>query len=226
MDRNVSRGAAVQLRVRDVSRKEFMRTDLQQDIQFYEKLWSSLNSGFANRPAPRNDPKRLLLFSYLDLCIEHVAGINLLVRNDLIGTALALHRPILEIHLRSAWLTHCATPQQIEQVIIDPDFKFPNDMTKQIDTAVGTQMLFRNFKSSTWSTLCGLTHSGIEQLCARVTDADEIGPNFSYKNRIFALHGASCVLISVAFTVAASCGSPDQKDIVLSCLELLEKNGS
>lgn len=144
---------------------------------------------------PRTQP----LVAYVALTLDHQEAVTLLVRNELVGSALALVRPVFEIFWRASWLNLCATDDQAERIRRD-DIKFPNatEMVAALDKAYATGTFFKEVHASTWATLNSYTHSGILQLSTRFTDL-ELRPNYPEEDIFKAVN--STIVTSALTTV-------------------------
>src|SRR5882757_6853978 len=85
--------------------------------------------------------------------IEHHEAIILLIRSKLVGSAFALARSVMEILVRGAWFTCCATQQQItkfrDQDKIDLTFA---EMSDAIDKSQNIEY-FHELKQQAWAML-------------------------------------------------------------------------
>jgi hypothetical protein len=108
--------------------------------------------------------------------IEHHDAIVLLIRNRLVGSAFALARSVLEILVRGAWFTCCATQEQItkfrEQDKIDLTF---GEMREAIDQS--QQIDYFHSLKDPWKMANSYTHTGILQLGRRFT-GDALAANY------------------------------------------------
>ncbi len=109
--------------------------------------------------------------------IEHHDSILVLIRSKLTGSAFALVRSVVEILLRGAWFTCCATKEQVTKFLdqdkIDPTF---GEMSNAIDKSQGTEF-FHDFKERSWKMLNSYTHTGILQLGRRWT-GDQLAASY------------------------------------------------
>ena len=129
--------------------------------------------------------------------IEHHDSILLLIRSKLTGSAFALVRAVVEILVRGAWFTCCATLAQVAQFIkndqIDPTF---GAMSDAIDKSQGIDF-FHDFKDRSWKTLNSYTHTGILQLGRRWT-GDKLTASYKEGEIIEVLRASTmCILLLV-----------------------------
>jgi len=89
--------------------------------------------------------------------IEHHEAIILLIRSKIVGSAFALARSVMEILVRGAWFTCCATPDQItkfrDQDKIDLTV---GEMSDAIDTSQNIEY-FHDLKQRAWGMLRACT---------------------------------------------------------------------
>jgi hypothetical protein len=101
--------------------------------------------------------------------IEHHEAIILLLRSKLVGSAFALVRSVMEILVRGAWFTCCATQEQItkfrDQDKIDLTF---GELADAIDESQNIEY-FHDLKQRAWGMLNSYTHTGLLQLGRRWT---------------------------------------------------------
>jgi hypothetical protein len=114
----------------------------------------------------------------IDQGIEHHAAFLLLIRSNLVGSAFALVRCIVELFVTGVWFLTCATDAQITKFRnkdkIDPTF---GEMAKAIDAACDLDF-FHNFKTQVWKALNSYTHTGILQVGRRF-DGDKLQPSYT-----------------------------------------------
>jgi hypothetical protein len=99
--------------------------------------------------------------------MEHHCGISLLFSAGHPAPALALLRPVFESYIRGVWLSDCATDSEIKEYTAGnwkrmPPIKALVERLEAIptfDTGILSQSL-----SANWETMCGYTHTGIEQV--------------------------------------------------------------
>jgi hypothetical protein len=94
------------------------------------------------------------------------------MRNDIIGSALALVRCIVEGVYRGLWINFCATDAQIQD--FERHDRLPVNMTQMalaIDAKYHAEGFFEDFRARSWAALCSYTHTGMLQLGRRFTGA-------------------------------------------------------
>jgi hypothetical protein len=129
--------------------------------------------------------------------IEHHDSILVLIRAKLTGSAFALVRSVVEILVRGAWFTCCATKEQvtkfIQQDTIDPTF---GQMSDAIDKSQGIDF-FHDFKEQSWKALNSYTHTGILQLGRRWT-GDKLAASYKDGEIIEVIRSCTmCILLVV-----------------------------
>lgn len=126
-------------------------------------------------------PRVLLALAYAAITLEHQYAILTLSRNNIRGSALALLRSQVETAFRGLWTIKCATDDQLKAIGQGGPEPFPHfrDMAKVLDAAYGYEEYpyFQGIAQE-WRALCGLTHSGLEQLRHRFRDDGSLGPNY------------------------------------------------
>ena len=101
--------------------------------------------------------------------IEHHEAILLLIQSHLTGSAFALCRSVVEVLVRGAWFTCCATKEQVEKFIEHDEIEYSfHELASAIDQSqqIG---FFGDFKRKYWRALNSYTHTGILQLGRRWT---------------------------------------------------------
>lgn len=146
--------------------------------------------------------------------IEHHDSILLLIRSKLTGSAFALVRSVVEILVRGAWFTCCATQEQITKFIqqdtIDPTF---GQMSDAVDQSQGIEF-FHDFKDRSWKTLNSYTHTGILQLGRRWT-GDKLAASYRDGEIIEVIRTCTmCILLIVQPYLAKNGHADASKRIV------------
>ena len=146
--------------------------------------------------------KRLQLASACwHVTIEHSMAIVELVRATLHGSALALIRLMYEAYVRGMWLMYAATDEDIDRAGQD---KFP--LNSVIVTALEksphfSSHPFSDLKNRSWERLCSFTHTGYQQIGARLTPKG-IGCNYQDSEILEALLWADTIALTTAAAVA------------------------
>lgn len=154
--------------------------------------------------------------------IEHHEAIVLLIRSKFVGSAFALVRLIVEILVRGAWFTCCATPAQVTKFIekdeIDLSF---GQMSDAIDASQGIDF-FHDFKTRTWSTLNSYTHTGVLQLGRRFT-GDQLNPSYKDAEIIEVLRASTMCILLLVQPYLAKNGLPEPSKKIVALGEYLHK---
>ena len=139
--------------------------------------------------------------------LQNHAGIAVLFSLGLHAPAFALLRPAFESYVRGIWLSDCAKQVEISDFATGAWQKVPSmgNMVDQLESTAsfGTGILTQSF-SSNWETLCGFTHSGIEQVQMHISGGD-IESNCSPEQIDEALNfaGACAVMAGIAMATLA-----------------------
>ena len=117
--------------------------------------------------------RNVLSVALFDVSLDHANGIIILLANKkpIIPSAYALVRPMFECFVRGAWLQHCATDEQIEQIIQKDSF--PLRFKEMLDAAEQenkwpatlTEIMKRAIKN-----MHSYTHGGMEIISRRFKD--------------------------------------------------------
>ncbi|MGF7180408.1 DUF6988 family protein [Tunturiibacter psychrotolerans] len=131
-----------------------------------------MHQGIADELAGIHDSDdRLYLFAaFVSVVMSHHEAILTLLKYErLTGSALALFRPLLEAAYRGLFTGFLATPRQLE-VINEGGTPYGTwtDLAASLDELFEYDGVFAQYSGTTWKTLCGYTHTGIEQLGSRI----------------------------------------------------------
>jgi hypothetical protein len=103
------------------------------------------------------------------VAFEHHQAIVILTHEGLYGSARALIRPLFEAYVRGLWLKLAASDKQVDDAGRDqfPEFGL---MIGGIEaTGQVPQGGLSAIKAGSWKRLCSLTHTGYQQIRARLT---------------------------------------------------------
>ena len=118
---------------------------------------------------PTNDIRTTLALTSFRLAREHHSAIHLLIRYNKNGSANALARSLLEMGLRTFWLAHGASDQEIEDIGKGRDLPKLGALIKHFKNRMGEvlgdriQGLLHNF-----------THGGMQALCAQYYEGKDL----------------------------------------------------
>jgi hypothetical protein len=157
------------------------------------------------------------------IALEHAMGVTLLVEQHLDGSALAMMRLLFESWIRGVWLKRAATDAQLDAAGRDvfPSFaKIVEDIEKK--EAFGGGPILSGIKQRTWSRLCSYTHTGYQQIGARLTSE---GPAYGYTDAeiLDALRWAESIGLMVAMLLA---GLADNNEVLSELAERLHGEDS
>ena len=97
--------------------------------------------------------------------LEHFLGIVSLFQSQIFPSALALARPMTEAFIRGAWLHHVADEGDIAKFISGKSVPSMRNMIVTLETnEIFQSGVLGRSHSVNWNLLCGLTHTGIEQV--------------------------------------------------------------
>jgi len=147
--------------------------------------------------------KRLRLAAgCLHIAIEHAQAIVVLTQEKCFGSALALQRPLIEAWARGFWLFYAATEEDVDRAEQD---KFPpkGEIVKALETF---DTKFPYLEGASWAVLCSYTHTGFEQIEARMSLAG-LQSNYTLEHVRRALRCADMFQLSSAIVVAIAAGN-------------------
>ncbi|MCY4585832.1 MAG: hypothetical protein OXB98_07335 [Bryobacterales bacterium] len=150
-----------------------------------------------------SDNKRLRLAAgCLHIAIEHAQAIVVLTQEKCFGSALALQRPLIEAWARGFWLLYDATEEDVDRAEQD---KFPpkGEIVKALE-AVDTK--FPYLEGAPWAMLCSYTHTGFEQIEARMSVAG-LQSNYTLEHVRRALRCADMFQLASSIVVAEAAGN-------------------
>lgn len=151
-----------------------------------------------------HDKRTQLASACWHVAVEHAQAIVLLGHAELYGSARALIRPLLEAYVRGLWLRLAATDDQVDDAGQD---RFPNDFGRLIADVEGTGTVPAGglgVLKANWKRLCSLTHTGYQQLGARLT-SEGLGYDYTDSEIVEALVWADWIALMavVAFATVA-----------------------
>ncbi len=103
--------------------------------------------------------------------LEHHVGITILLENQIPSPAMALLRPLYEASVRGTWIHSCATDTEIETFKSGSE---PPPIRNLIEALEKTEAfdlaVLSGAHGKNWPTLCGLTHTGIQQVLLCISE--------------------------------------------------------
>jgi hypothetical protein len=166
-----------------------------------------------------DDYRTTIVIGFISILIEHQEAVVLLIMRDMVGSAFALGRPIVEGMFRGLWLNVCATDEQVMRFIDKDEIKLTlGEMAEAIDPAYNTDDLFRGLKKGAWDGLNSFTHTGMLQLGRRFTK-HEVKNSYT-EGQIYQMTTTltTCVLILISRFLAKQ-GHPDDARAIDALVE-------
>jgi hypothetical protein len=115
----------------------------------------------------------------LGVALDHHQAITILVANDRMASAFALARPVFESFLRGAWLTHCATANQVKSFSTGWSPPKIYKLLEDIENKPGYDgKVLSSIKASSWRSMCEYTHTGGRQIQRWQTESS-VEPKYS-----------------------------------------------
>ena len=112
------------------------------------------------------------------VALDHHHGITILVSNSRYAPAFALARPVFESFLRGAWLTHCASNEQVEAFSNGCKPPKIDTLLAELEANAGYDgKTLSAIKASAWKSMCAYTHTGGLQIQRWQTE-DSVEPNY------------------------------------------------
>ncbi len=164
------------------------------------RWWRSKFDGMRIPQWPNSKRLQLAAACWL-VTIEHSMAIVELVHATLHGSALALVRSMYEAYLRGMWLMYAATDEEIDRAGRD---KVPpnSDIITALEKSPHFQSKpFSGVKDQSWKMLCSYTHTGYQQIGARLTPQG-LGYNYQDSEILDALLWADMTALAAAAAVA------------------------
>ena len=166
-------------------------------------IWVADSINGQRLPDLPHDKRLQLAAGCLHMAIEHGQSIVVLTQEKCFGSALALQRPLFEAFSRGLWLRYAATDKEIDRAGRD---KFPSNSTivKALTSRVATN--FSYLTAETWSTLCSYTHTGFQQIGARLS-SDGLRSNYRLDEVQQALRSSDMIQLASAAELAVAAGN-------------------
>jgi hypothetical protein len=147
-------------------------------VKSAETLVTRLAQRIEGLKIPAEDRNRIAAGCFHQ-ALEHHEAIVHLVRRNLLGSAMALVRPLFEIYIRGIWLGKCASKDELaafQKGKIDKSF---SDLVAEIEGHEGYNVgVLAKVKKQSWSAMNDFTHGGALQVFRRIT-SDSITPNYA-----------------------------------------------
>ncbi len=170
------------------------------------------------------DARTLPVIGFISLLIEHHESILLLTMHDMVGSASALLRPVVEGSYRALWVNLPATDAEVNKFNErdEIDLRF-GEIAAALDTAYDMEGFFQNLKDRTWKYLNSYTHGGMQQIGRRFVK-NEVANNYS-EAEIYEMTttATTIILLAVSFFLKRQ-GHMDSGDEIQSFLETFGPN--
>lgn len=134
----------------------------------HDSVWSLLEG----TELPAKSIRDRLMHGYASIILEHNESIILLIQRNLPGSAATLIRPLYETLIRCVWVNGCATKEQILDISVKTNFRFPKckKMLIDISDTYSGEPFSKLINEGIWKSMCGYTHSGLQQLSRRFSN--------------------------------------------------------
>jgi hypothetical protein len=145
----------------------------------------------------------VLAATFISVAMSHHKSILVLLQDDgLVGSAFALFRPLVEAIYRGLFTAFLANDSQVEMIRIG-EGSYPrfSELAKSLDGMLNADGFFSAYSGKTWSTLCGYTHTGLEQLCQRIDSNATIRANYDLTNVNQMVNSSTAVLVVGALSL-------------------------
>jgi hypothetical protein len=195
-----------------------MTDKLREHMVKCEKAVQSAKPIIGKYPFP-DDYRTSLIIGFISILIEHHEAVLLLIMRELVGSAFALGRPIVEGMYRALWLNVCATDEELNRFIEKDEIKLTlAEMAEAIDPAHNSGDLFQDLKKRSWKALNSYTHTGMLQLGRRFTGHEVV--NSYSEGEIYEMTTTmtTCVLILISRFLAKQ-GHPDDAKAIDALVE-------
>ena len=184
------------------------------------RLWN-IYAGDLTGIGPRTQP----LAGYAAIALEHQEAMLILLRHDLVGSAMTFVRPIFESTVRAGWVMGCATDVEVDEIRRDDSFHFPTmkKMAAAVDAKFDLADIFTNYVQDNWGQLNSYAHPGLRQLTARFTKG-EVSPEYPSQHVVAGVNGSINWLMLLAVLVLRTHGRPNDATRVET--ELMSQYGA
>lgn len=184
-----------------------------------EDLISRIGRQIEGIDIPATDRNRIAAGCFHQ-ALEHHEAIVHLVRRNLLGSAMALVRPLFEVYVRGIWLGKCASRAELTAFQRGKISKTFDVVVKEIESHEGYNVgVLSEVKRNSWSAMNDFTHGGALQVIRRIT-SDSITPNYASEEVTDALNFAGVIGILSTSEVALLAG---RQDIAVALLEEMKK---
>jgi len=170
--------------------------------------WVHANLNGLKVPALPTSKRMQLAGACWHIAIDHQMAITLLVEQTLHASALALMRPMVEAYVRGLWLLNAATDEELDKAGRD---EFPIGFFNKLVADLEQPGRLRpgalsRMKGDTWKRLCSYTHTGYQQIGARLTP-DGLGYAYEDVELVDALSVADSIALMSVIELGGLAGS-------------------
>ena len=141
--------------------------------------------------------------TFISMAMSHHESILLLLHNDrLTGSAFALFRPLVEAIYRGLFTGFLATEAQVQEIKVGREpYPHFSKLAVSLDNLFKADGFFSQYSGQTWKTLCGYTHTGLEQLCRRIQPDGLIQANYEARaiNEVINSSTAALVIATTSY---------------------------
>jgi hypothetical protein len=175
-----------------------------------------------------DDYRTVIVIGFISTLIEHHEAALLLILREMVGSAFALGRPIVEGMYRGLWLNVCATEEELKRFIEKDEIRLTlGQIAEALDPAHNTGDFFEDFKKRTWNALNSYTHTGMLQLGRRFTK-HEVKNSYT-DGQVFEMTTTmtTCVLLLISRFLAKQSYPEDAKaiDALIETYGLVAEDG-
>jgi hypothetical protein len=190
-----------------------MTPKLREHMVKCEKAMQSAKPIIGKHPFP-DDYRTTTVIGFISILVEHQEAFLLLVMHDMVGSAFALGRPIVEGMYRALWLNVCATDDDLKRFNEKDEIDLTlAQMADAIDPAHNVGDFFADFKKRAWKALNSYTHTGMLQIGRRFKGHEVV--NSYSEGEIYELTTTvtTCVLVVISRFLAKQGHADDAKAI-------------
>ncbi len=135
-----------------------------------KQLANDISSELNDLELRTDDRTRVAAACYF-AALDHHQGITILFDEGIPSPALALLRPLYEAFLRGSWLHGCATDAELKIFLYGKGPPKINELLRRLEeTKEFDSKILSHAHGKNWSVLCGLTHTGIQQVLMCLSD--------------------------------------------------------
>jgi hypothetical protein len=117
--------------------------------------------------------KNKLSAPLFDIAHDHAKAIVILLEAPIYASAYALVRPLIESFVRAAWIQHCASDDDIKDIVKKDDFPLSfGKMLNAVEEKRGWEKTLTQLKKSAWKSMHSYTHGGMQLISRRFKDAN------------------------------------------------------